>query len=133
MAKGPDVRIGVVQPEVIPGDVEANLDRLSERLSELKKQGVRLAVLPEFFPTGNTLAPELLKTAIKHSKTVGEWLSAKSSDLEMMIAGSYLRLEKGDVYTKGSYKVILYNSFRHEKAPGSLPGLKQRDYHPSSS
>ncbi|MFX0093111.1 MAG: carbon-nitrogen hydrolase family protein [Candidatus Hodarchaeota archaeon] len=93
-------KIALIQPSVKPYDVQNNLDSLAEKLEQLKNQNVRLAVLPEFFPTGNTLDPELLKVAIQTSEITKNWLLNQSQKLDMIISGSYLSLEEGDVYNK---------------------------------
>lgn len=94
------IKVGLIQPAIEPYAVTGNLKLLSRKLRQLKKMDVRLAVLPEFFPTGNTLKPELLKAAIQSSDTVKEWLVDQSRALEMFIAGAYLSVEGRDVYNK---------------------------------
>lgn len=92
------VKVAVLQPAVKRHAVQENLAMLSRRLQRLAEQGVELAVLPEFFTTGNTLELELLRVAIDTSRDVDDWLREQSRSLNMIIAGAFLRLDEGDVY-----------------------------------
>ena len=73
-------------------------------------------MLPEFFPTGNTLEPELLKVAIKSSNKIVLWLLDTAKKYQMIIAGGYLSLEGKDVYNKFVFQEPNGNSYFHFKA-----------------
>lgn len=94
------IRVGLIQPSIRPYTVLNNLKLLSDKLQQLKNKGVYLAILPEFFATGNTLEPELLKVSIQNADTIRKWLKNQSRSLNMIIAGAYLDQEGKDVYNK---------------------------------
>lgn len=50
------VRIGACSPEVRPGDIERNVDRILSSARELKSTGVTVCVFPELSVTGYTCA-----------------------------------------------------------------------------
>ncbi|WP_028313852.1 carbon-nitrogen hydrolase family protein [Desulfatibacillum aliphaticivorans] len=94
------INIGLIQPKVGHYQVDSNLGMYADRLIELKQAGVRLAVLPEFFPTGNTLEPRLLQTAVRTGVKTAQWMEDQAAALDMVIAGSYLCPENGRVYNR---------------------------------
>ncbi|MFX1255504.1 MAG: carbon-nitrogen hydrolase family protein [Promethearchaeota archaeon] len=118
---GNKIIIGLIQPSIKPYAVQHNLEDLALKLRQLKSQNVRLAVLPEFFPTGNTLEPELLKVAIQSSDTVKKWLLDQSRTLDMFIAGSYLSLEGEDIYNKFVFQEPNGNISYHFKTQSPAP------------
>ncbi len=92
------MKLGVVQSGAIPYAVDQNLGHLDKRLEDLKSQGAKMVLLPEFFPTGNTLETNLLKCAVDTSHKVEDWLRERSAKLDMILSGAFLRYQAGDVY-----------------------------------
>ncbi|SHJ97947.1 Carbon-nitrogen hydrolase [Desulfatibacillum alkenivorans DSM 16219] len=76
-------KIGLIQPKIRHYQVEANLDMYADRLQERKQAKVQLAVLPEFFPTGNTLETRLLQTAVQTGEKTTLWMKRQAADLDL--------------------------------------------------
>jgi predicted amidohydrolase len=94
------LKIAVLQYNARSSDVEYNLAKLSGMLAQLRSQGVDLAVLPEFFTTGNTFEPEVLERVAKTTPVVAEWLYDTARELNLMIAGACLAWDGNEVYNK---------------------------------
>ena len=94
------LKVALVQSAVIQHDYAKNLEYYTHKLEELKDEDVQLVILPEFFPTGNTLESILLKTGIESSSLVHKWLTVQSKRLNLIIAGAYLSLENRQVFNK---------------------------------
>ncbi len=89
-------KTGVIQFDIIKGQIEANMDVVLANLKQLASLGISLAVLPELFSCGfdNTSLKE-------HSRQTGpilERLSSFSKTHGMAIAGSLPEFEYGNIY-----------------------------------
>jgi omega-amidase len=87
---------GVVQFDIINGQIETNMDRVFENLEFLASQGVRLAVLPEMFSCGFDNA--CLKDHVVHTGPILDRLSRFAREQGMAVAGSLPEREEGRIY-----------------------------------
>ncbi|HME56449.1 MAG TPA: carbon-nitrogen hydrolase family protein [Candidatus Lokiarchaeia archaeon] len=94
------LKVGVIQSRITPYRIEENLARYDSILDECSRQDVDFVLLPEFFPTGNTLEPELLKYAIATFPMVDNWLASRSREHGITIAGACLVSDAGDVWNR---------------------------------
>lgn len=109
-----NLRVALLQNDIVWEDVAANLSCCESRLSTLAGN-VHLAVLPEMFTTGfsmnaSALAEECDGVTVQ---TLKQW----SSCFDMAIAGSYIARERGHCYNRGFFvkpdgEVIFYDK-RH--------------------
>jgi omega-amidase len=87
---------GVVQFNIVNGQIETNMDMVLANLRDLVSQKVSLAVLPELFSCG--FDNLYLKDHSRHTGPILERLSAFAKTHGMAIAGSLPELEGGIVY-----------------------------------
>lgn len=89
-------KAGVVQFDIINGQIETNMDRVFGNLERLASQGVRLAVLPEMFSCGFDNA--CLEDHVGHTGPILDRLSGFAREKGMAVAGSLPELEEGRIY-----------------------------------
>ena len=94
------MKVGLVQGTAEPYAVARNLAQYDRHLAQLCEKGAQLVLLPEFFPTGDTMEPEILRTAIQSSDMVSSWLGEAAGKHQMIVAGGYLSVEGEHVYNK---------------------------------
>ncbi len=102
-------KTGVVQFDIIKGQIEANMDVVLANLKHLASRDISLAVLPELFSCG--FDNRCLKEHSRHTGPILERLSGFAKAHGMAIAGSLPELEGGSIYntmyfidTNGSIK-----------------------------
>ncbi len=79
-------------------DVEANLRRYDEWLSQLSPGMADIIVLPEMFQTGFSMKPQLFAEEPGGSTT--QWMQAQSRRLDAAITGSIMIVEGGKYYNR---------------------------------
>jgi len=89
-------KAGVVQFDIINGQIEANMDVALANLEHLASRGVSLAVLPELFSCG--FDNRCLKEHSRHTVPILERLSGFARDHGMAIAGTLPESEVGRIY-----------------------------------
>ena len=108
-----DLKIALVQCDLVWENKQANLDHISELIAPLKN--IDLIVLPEMFPTAFSMKPELF--AEKEGGKSFSWMLAKSKELNSGIAGSMMIEEDGKFYNRFYFvqpdgKIVSYDK-RH--------------------
>lgn len=95
-----NLRIALLQDDIVWENVEANLSRCESCLSAVAGN-VQLAVLPEMFTTGFSMnAASLAEPA--DGKTV-QALKRWAAQFHMAIAGSYIARDGGNCYNRGFF------------------------------
>ncbi|MBA3010506.1 MAG: carbon-nitrogen family hydrolase [Proteobacteria bacterium] len=89
-------KAGVVQFDIINGQIETNMELVFATLGDLASQNVRLAVLPELFSCG--FDNRHLKAHSRHTASILERLSGFARAHGMAIAGSLPESANGQVY-----------------------------------
>lgn len=112
------MRVGAVQLEAFPADVDANLEA-SERLCDAAAaQGAEAIVLPEFFTTGIGFLPELVAAALPPDGAATQLLQALAKRHGALVGGSFLcRDDDGHIR----------NAFFLARPDGSLAGRHDKD------
>jgi predicted amidohydrolase len=105
-----DLRITLIQPDLVWEDAAANRDALQQLLAPLGGQ-TDLIILPEMFTTGFTLAGERLAETM--SGPTVQWLNGLAGKLDAAVCGSIIISEQS----------LLYNRFLC-----ALPSGKSRCY-----
>jgi omega-amidase len=103
-----DLRITIVQADLVWENSVNNLSNFDRKLSELKEK-TDLIVLPEMFSTGFSMNPQKCAEAMDGASM--RWLSAKAKELKSVITGSLLITENKQYYNRlimmypdGSYR-----------------------------
>lgn len=91
------LRVSIVQTDLIWGDVDANLQIISNKLSCLKSK-TDLIVLPEMFSSGFMMENKA-EIAPKAKFTI-DWMINQSKELNATILGSIIVEEKGQYYNR---------------------------------
>jgi predicted amidohydrolase len=112
------MRVGAVQLEALPADVDANLEA-SERLCDAAAaQGAEAIVLPEFFTTGIGFLPELVDAALPPDGAATQLLQALARRHGALVGGSFL-CRDGDGHIR--------NAFFLARPDGTLAGRHDKD------
>jgi len=97
MSKVVDLRVAVVQTNIIWQDVDGNLAHLSNLLSPLSGS-TDIIVLPEMFSTGFTMNPSLFQP--KEQEITLLWMKNMAADYSTAVCGSIVFCEKEKYYSK---------------------------------
>ena len=91
------LKVSLVQVELVWGNVEENLKRISNLLLPLKNQ-TDLIILPEMFSSGfmmenkNQISPK--------AKTTIDWMKNQAGNLDAVLLGSIIVEEKGEYFNR---------------------------------
>lgn len=110
----PSFKAGIVQFDVILGDMDANVNLVLQALDRLGKEDAGLAVLPEMWSAGFD-NPNLAEQA-RATPEILDNLSRTAARKEMVVAGSLPELADGTVY----------NTLYVVDADGSLAGAYRK-------
>jgi len=91
------LRITTVQSSLHWENIDANLERFSEKLAGLQNQ-TDLVVLPEMFTTGFSMNAQQLAETMD-GKTM-QWMASKAAETGAVITGSFIAREKGAFYNR---------------------------------
>jgi omega-amidase len=107
-------KIALVQIEVVTGELECNLRRARQLLSQAKEHGAQLAVLPELWTTGYDL-----ERANQHSSRISDdgfgQIANLACEFEIYLCGSSLEARAGQyfntqtVYSPGGRLLAAYS------------------------
>jgi len=92
----------LVQPDIVLGDIEANLNKIDNLLSSLT-QKVDIIVLPEMFSTGFTIKPE--RFAEKPNGSAVKWLCEKAKTTNTAFVASVM-IEDDEKYYNRAFFVF---------------------------
>lgn len=92
-----DLRITLMQSELVWESPETNMLRFSEKF-ELLKNKTDLVILPEMFTTGFSMTPQHVAETWP-GKTL-EWMKKESMRFDFAICGSIMTEEKGEYYNR---------------------------------
>ena len=92
-----DLKIALIQSELVWEDHEANLHRFHETIDQVQA-GVHLIVLPEMFSTGFSMKPARLAQRMDGSAVA--WMKARSRETQADITGSLIIEEKGHFFNR---------------------------------
>ena len=92
-----DLRVALIQAELVWEDPQANLNRFRSRIEQVR-DGTHLIVLPEMFTTGFSMNPARL--AQRMDGPTVSWMSARSREMRADITGSLIIEENGSFYNR---------------------------------
>jgi omega-amidase len=92
-----DLTITIIQSELYWENVDANLDKLSKKISSIK-ESTDLIILPEMFSTGFTMNAKSCAEEM-NGKTI-DWLHSKAKEKNCVITGSVIISEQGKFYNR---------------------------------
>lgn len=124
-----DIRVSLIQAPIIWENRRANLTRQEERLGSLINQ-TDLAVLPEMFTTGFSMAPERLADAPDGEtiRTVRRWVET----FGFAIAGSFIVQEEGHFYNRAFLVTPFGETFYYDKRHLFRMAGEDKSYTPGS-
>jgi omega-amidase len=93
----PDLKVALIQANIVWEDHEANLRRFQERIEQVPT-GVHLIVLPEMFSTGFSMAPGPI--AQRMDGPAVSWMKDRSQETQADIVGSLIIEENGRFYNR---------------------------------
>jgi predicted amidohydrolase len=91
-----NLKITLVQPNIIWEDVQANLDKYFEMISKVESTDV--IVLPEMFNTGFTMASEEFKE--KMDGVSAQWMKKIAVQKDAAVVGSLIIEEDGNIFNR---------------------------------
>jgi len=93
----PDLRITLIQSEIIWEDIEANLQMFDEKINKISGK-TEIVILPEMFTTGFTMNSKYLSEGI-NGRSIN-WMKRKSKQINAIITGSLIINENGKYYNR---------------------------------
>jgi omega-amidase len=108
-----NLKITIIQPDIIWENIQANLDKYSEMISGIEETDV--IILPEMFTTGFSMKPGILKEKMDGISV--EWMKKTAAGKDASVVGSLIIEEDGKVMNRAVWvfpegKVEFYNK-RH--------------------
>ncbi len=110
-----DLKITLVQADLIWENKEANLNRFEDKLHKIDTD-TDIVVLPEMFNTGFSMKPEVFAEKAETSTTLS-WMQEQAATHQFALTGSFMVVENGNHYNRlyivepdGSYQ---YYDKRH--------------------
>lgn len=91
-----NLKITIIQPDIIWEDAKANLDKYSELIEKIEKTDV--IILPEMFTTGFSMQPEKLKESMDGPSV--KWMQQLASEKNAAVVGSLIIEDDGKVYNR---------------------------------
>ena len=91
-----NLKITIVQPDIIWEDAIANLERYSNLLANL--ENTDLIILPEMFTTGFSMHPEVLKETMDGPSV--QWMRKTAEVKQVAVVGSLIIEEAGKTYNR---------------------------------
>jgi omega-amidase len=89
--------VTLIQAELKWEDKKANLEMFSQKIDGIKEK-TELIILPEMFPTGFSMRPELL-AEIMEGETIG-WMRTTAKNKKAIVTGSLIIEDEGKYYNR---------------------------------
>jgi len=91
-----NLKITIIQPDIIWENIQANLEKYSEIISGIKETDV--IVLPEMFTTGFSMNPEKLKQTMEGISVL--WMKETAESKNASVVGSLIIEEGGKIFNR---------------------------------
>lgn len=91
-----NLKITIIQPDIIWENVQANLEKYSALFAEIEKTDV--IILPEMFTTGFSINPENLKESMDGNSV--QWMKNMAKEKDASVVGSMIIEEDGKIYNR---------------------------------
>lgn len=90
------IKITIIQPDIIWENAQANLDKYSALIQDVKETDV--IIFPEMFTTGFSMQPEKLKEPM-NGKSV-DWMKKVAAEKNTAVVGSLIIEESGEIFNR---------------------------------
>ncbi len=91
-----NLKITIIQPDIIWENPQANLEKYSKWLENIEETDV--IILPEMFTTGFSMHPETLKESMDGASV--KWMQQVAADKKAVVVGSLIIEDYGKVYNR---------------------------------
>lgn len=91
-----NLKIGIVQPDIIWENPNANLEKYSQWLADIEQTDV--LILPEMFTTGFSMHPEKLKETMDGPSI--KWMQTLAREKDVAVVGSLIIEENNQIYNR---------------------------------
>lgn len=91
-----NLKITIIQPDIIWENIQANLDKYTEIISGIDQADV--IILPEMFTTGFSMNPEILKEKMDGNSV--RWMKKIANEKDTSIVGSLIIEENGEIFNR---------------------------------
>ena len=106
------LRVAALQALSLDGEIAGNLAHAEPLVAQAAGQGAELVLLPELYPTGFRMTPDIWRAAEPSNGPTVQWLQATARRHGLWIGTSFLEVAAGD----------FYNSFVLVTPDGGLAG-----------
>lgn len=119
-----NLRVTIIQPDIVWEDVNANLNQYSKLLSQVGETD--LLVLPEMFTTGFSMESEKLKETMEGLSV--RWMKETASGKKVVVIGSLIIEEKGEIFNRAVCGFPDGSVFSYDKRHLFAMGQEQLHY-----
>jgi hypothetical protein len=92
------IKVATVQMDAMPARISERLERAEKIVAQATQEGAQLVVLPELFNTGYAYTDDNYILAEPLDGMTSAWMKATSARLGIYLAGTFLLLDRGDIY-----------------------------------
>jgi hypothetical protein len=92
------IKVATVQMDAMPAPTSERLERAEKLVSDTAQAGAQFIVLPELFNTGYAYTDRNFESAEPIDGSSGTWMKAVAARFHIHLAGTFLLLEKGEIY-----------------------------------
>jgi omega-amidase len=121
-----NLKITLVQPDIIWENTQANLEKYSEMLAELEATDV--IILPEMFTTGFSMAPEKLKENMDGPSVL--WMQNLAREKDAAVLGSLIIEDEGKIVNRALWVFPDGKTKRYDKRHLFTMGEENQHYSP---
>ena len=91
-----NLKITIIQPDIIWENTQANLDKNSAIISGIEQTDV--IILPEMFTTGFSMKPEILKERMDGISV--NWMKKIAAEKDASVVGSLIIEDEGEIFNR---------------------------------
>jgi len=92
------IKVGTAQMDATPAPLSERLERAEKIVTQAAQAGAQLIVLPELFNSGYAYTDDNFKLAESLNGKTSSWMRATSARLGIHLAGTFMLLERGEIY-----------------------------------
>ena len=92
------IKVATSQMDAAPAPLNERLERAENIVTQAAQAGAQLVVLPELFNSGYAYTDDNYKAAESLNGTTSAWMKATSARLSIHLAGTFMLLERGEIY-----------------------------------
>lgn len=92
------IKVATTQMDATPAPLSERLERAEKIVTQAAQAGGQLIVLPELFNSGYAYTDDNYKVAESLNGTTSTWMKTISARLGIHLAGTFMLLERGEIY-----------------------------------